>query len=439
MDTIYALSTGPSVAGVAVIRISGPRAKNVADRFGFRLPKPRVATLRRLIDPHSHHVIDQALVLFFPAPDSFTGDDVIELQVHGSRAVTRWILQTLGGSDGFRPAEAGEFTRRAFLNGKMDLLDVEALGDLLAAETRNQIILADHNRHNLRGAVDQWRQSLIELRGLTEALIDFSDEDDVLQSFDSNLQQMIVDLRSAVERASQPSAAAEIVREGFRVALLGPPNAGKSSLLNTLARRDVAIVSDIAGTTRDILEVHLDLGGHSVILIDTAGIRETMDPLEREGISRAKRAADSADYRIWLQAVDLPGSTETGFAQADIVIITKGDQLDSDSKQFRAGDRLTVSVRTGEGIPALMDHLARVAAEAAWRPREGFGIVHERQRSALKTAVIALREAETCDLNDLELRAEALRSASVALDRLIGRIEPDQVLDVIFSRFCIGK
>jgi tRNA modification GTPase len=439
MDTIYALSTGPSVAGVAVIRISGPRARDVAGRFRFRLPKPRMATLRRLVDPRSHEVIDQALVLLFPAPDSFTGDDVIELQVHGSRAVTRWILQTLGASEGFRPAEAGEFSRRAFLNGKMDLLDVEALGDLLAAETRAQIILADHNRHNLRGAVDQWRQSLIELRGLTEALIDFSDEDDVLQSFDSNLQQMIGDLRTAVEQASQPNAAAEIIRDGFRVALLGPPNAGKSSLLNTLARRDVAIVSDIAGTTRDVLEVHLDLGGHSVILMDTAGIRETVDPLEREGISRTKRAADAADYRIWLQAVDLDGHTELGIDQADMVITTKSDKLDSDSKQLQAEDRLAVSVRTGEGINALIDHLATVVAEAAWRPREGFGIVHERQIAGLKTAVTALREAEACDLNDLELRAEALRSASVALDRLIGRIEPDQVLDVVFSRFCIGK
>jgi tRNA modification GTPase len=439
MDTIYALSTGPSVAGVAVIRISGPRARDVADCFRFRMPEPRVASLRRLIDPVSHELIDQALVLLFPGPDSFTGDDVVELQVHGSRAVTRWLLQTLGESDGFRPAEAGEFSRRAFLNGKMDLLDVEALGDLLAAETRNQILIADHNRHNLRGAVDQWRQSLIELRGLTEALIDFSDEDDVLQSFDSNLQQMIGDLRSAIEHASQPSATAEIAREGFRVALLGPPNAGKSSLLNTLARRDVAIVSDIAGTTRDVLEVHLDLGGHSVILIDTAGLRDTNDPLEREGIARTKRAAESADYRIWLQAADLPAGHDPAVDKADLVITTKGDRLDSDTKQKSVEGQLIVSVLTGEGINALIDQLATVAADAAWLPREGMAIVHDRQRAALKAAAAALREAEACDLHDLELRAEALRSASVALDRLIGRIEPDQVLDVIFSRFCIGK
>ena len=439
MDTIYALSTGPSVAGVAVIRISGPRARDVANHFGFPLPKPRIAALRRLMDPLSRDFIDQALVLLFPGPHSFTGDDVIELQVHGSRAVTRWILQVLGSCDGFRPAEAGEFSRRAFLNGKMDLLDIEALADLLAAETRNQIILADQNRHNLRGVVDQWRETLIELRGLTEALIDFSDEDDVLQSFDSNLQQMIADLRIAVEQASQPNTAAEVVREGFRVALLGPPNAGKSSLLNALARRDVAIVSDIAGTTRDVLEVHLDLAGHSVILMDTAGIRETMDPLEREGISRTMRVAESADYRIWLQAVDLPVATEPEIHQADMMITTKGDQLDSDSKQLSTDGRLTVSVRTGEGINTLIERLSTVVAEAAWRSREGFSVVHERQRMALKAAARALREAETCDVDDLELRAEALRSASVALDRLIGRIEPDQVLDVVFSRFCIGK
>lgn len=439
MDTIYALSTGPSVAGVAVIRISGPSAYDVADLFGFSLPPPRFAGVRNLHDPDSGEHLDRAVVLAFAAPHTFTGEAVVELHLHGSRAIVRSVLAALGRHTHLRPADPGEFTRRAFLNGKMDLVDVEALSDLLQAETRSQARLAETNRRQLKELCELWRESLVEIRGLTEALIDFPDEDDVVLTFDSNLQQLIGDLRQRIELAAQPSRAAEIVQAGYRVALMGAPNAGKSSLLNALARRDVAITSPTPGTTRDLLEVRLDLDGQSVILVDTAGLRATEDEVEVEGIRRSRLAAEQADLRLWLLAADdnqpVPGERQIG----DLVIGTKSDLFDSDSKQFGPTVDLTISAKSGDRMDALVDILAQRARAAAWMQDGSLGLVHERQRSALRQAISALVDAEQRSTDQLELRAEALRVASVALDRLIGRIEPDQVLDVVFSRFCIGK
>ncbi|MCZ8184123.1 MAG: tRNA uridine-5-carboxymethylaminomethyl(34) synthesis GTPase MnmE [Beijerinckiaceae bacterium] len=436
MDTIYALSTGPSVAGIAVIRISGPEAMDVASLFGFVMPKPRQAALRQLCEPGSGEQLDEGLVIAFRAPHSFTGEDLVELHVHGSRAVVRSVVQVLSGRPGFRPADPGEFTRRAFLNGKMDLLDVEALGDVLQAETRAQARLAESNRHWLRERVASWRDTLVELRGLTEALIDFADEDDVLQTFDSNLQQSILDLTQSLSDAAAPAPAAEIIRDGYRVALLGAPNAGKSSLLNALARRDVAITSEIAGTTRDVLEVNLDLGGFAVVMMDTAGLRETDDQLEQEGISRTRRAADSADLRLWLQPLDAPAPEHELRDGSELLVMTKADLIDSSAKQIYG---LVVSAKTGAGLDSLITELAERAREAAWIRQGEVALVHERQRRALLEASEALREAVGFGADALEMRAEGLRRASLALDRLVGRIEPDHVLDVVFKRFCIGK
>ncbi len=439
MDTIFALSTGPSVAGVAVIRISGPAAFAVSTHLGFVLPKPREAGLRRLTEPGTGEVLDEALVLAFPGPNSFTGEDVVELQLHGSRAIVRNVLSVLAGLSRYKPAEPGEFTRRAFVNGKMDLVDVEALGDVLVAETRNQARLARINRQQLKDANTHWRQALLEIRGLTEALIDFSDEDDVLQTFDSNLQRLIGALRDEIANAARPSRAVEILREGFRVALLGPPNAGKSSLLNALAARDVAITSEIAGTTRDVLEVHLDLNGQAVILMDTAGLRETSDELENAGIARTRRAAEEADLRVWLRPawMDVGGQPEG--VKVDLIIRTMSDMIDSDSKRDLIETEVVVSSKTGDGMAHLVDLLSERASRAAWGGLDSISVVHERQRAELLKAVRALDDALAWPVEQLELKAEALRNASRALDRLIGRIDPEMVLDVIFSRFCIGK
>lgn len=439
MDTIFALSTGPSVAGVAVIRVSGPAAFSVAHHFSFALPKPRQAAVRRLLEPGSREVLDEALVLAFPAPHSFTGEDVVELQLHGSRAIVRNVLSRLAGLTAFRPADPGEFTRRAFVNGKMDLVDVEALGDVLAAETRNQARLARLNRQQLKQAQAAWREALLEVRGLTEALIDFSDEDDVVQTFDSNLQRLIATLRDEIAAAARPSKAAEIVKDGFRVVLLGPPNAGKSSLLNALAARDVAITSEIAGTTRDVLEVHLDLNGQAVILMDTAGLHETRDELEIAGIARTRRAAEEADLRLWLSPASLPASSAPDDIKVDLVVRTMSDLIDSDSKRESLTGSLLVSSKSGQGLAELVERLSEQAQLASWGGFESLSVVHQRQRAELNMAVDALDDALRRTMSELELKAEALRNASLALDRLIGRIDPEMVLDVIFSRFCIGK
>jgi tRNA modification GTPase len=436
MDTIYALSTGPAVSGVAVVRVSGAHATSVSQIFDFRLPDPRRAEVRRLVDLRDRMVLDHALVLFFPGPRSFTGEDVVELHLHGSRAIVRAVLHHLSLAEGFRAAAAGEFTRRSFLSGKMDLLDVEAMGDVLRAETLAQARLAETNRYRLRQASEVWRTTLLELRGLTEALIDFSDEDDVIANFDSALQQKLALLTSELDAAAEPSRRAEILRDGFRVALMGAPNSGKSSLLNALAQRDVAIVSDIAGTTRDLLEVHLDLAGYPVILVDTAGFRLTEDVLEREGIARTRRAADTANFRIWLSPVDHPEEPGDWSAGTDLIVDTKSDLFGHD---LAGQDRLAISVVTGQGLPELVAELAQRAKDAAWVQDGQLTLVHDRQRGALKEAADALRNAGQFGADQLELRAESLRLASKALDRLIGRIEPDQVLDVVFSRFCIGK
>jgi len=432
-ETIFALASGAGVAGVAVVRVSGPRAREALERLCGDVPPARMAVLRTIADPRSGQKIDSGLILFFPGPASFTGEDVAELQVHGSRAVVRDLLRCLGDIPGLRAAQAGEFTERAFRNGRMDLLDVEALGDLLAAETLMQARFAHETQGRLRQAAQSWRGRVLELRALTEAYIDFADEDDIARSggatADGAAQNLVDELKQAIASFER----AEKVRRGFRVAILGAPNAGKSSLLNALARRDVAIVSEQAGTTRDVIEVHLELDGYPVILFDTAGIRETEDAVEREGIRRARERAADSDLRLWLSSIDEPYVA----AVADCIVVrTKRDLIDSHPLRPNMG--LAISVRTGDGIEDLMSFLIGEAGKAMGLG-EDVVVGHERQRGVLIRACEALCRFLATPADALEIRSEELRQAETALEALIGRIGFEDVLGEIFSRFCIGK
>jgi tRNA modification GTPase len=298
-DTIFALSSGRPPAAIAVIRVSGPRAGFALEQLIGRVPAPRRASLARVRDPASAEVIDEGLALWFPGPRSETGEDMAELQVHGGRAVIAAVLGALAKLPGLRPAEAGEFTRRAFENGRMDLTAVEGLADLVAAETEAQRRQAFRQLKGLLGErAESWRQRLIEALALVEAGIDFSDEGDVPQGLLTRALALIGPLAEEIAKAG--AGQGERLREGLRVAIAGPPNAGKSTLFNRLAQRDVAIVSPFPGTTRDVLEVHLDLGGYPVTVLDTAGIREANDPVEREGVRRASEQAAKADLVLWM-------------------------------------------------------------------------------------------------------------------------------------------
>src|SRR5712672_2809922 len=310
-DTIFALSSGRPPAAIAVIRISGPRAGTALERMIGRVPQPRRAALARVRDPASGEIIDEALVLWFPGPNSETGEDTAELQVHGGRAIIAGLLVALGKLEGLRPAEAGEFTRRAFENGRMDLTAVEGLADLVAAETQAQRRQAFRQLKGLLGSrAETWRQRLIEALALVEAGIDFSDEDDVPKDMMSRALELIRPLGEEISKAGARQG--ERLREGLRVAIAGPPNAGKSTLFNRLARREAAIVSPFPGTTRDVLELHLDLGGYPVTMLDTAGIRETRDPIEREGVRRASEQVAGADLVLWVIAATAIERAEAG-------------------------------------------------------------------------------------------------------------------------------
>lgn len=432
-DTIFALSTGSGASGIAIIRVSGDQSCRALVALCGGLPPPRQAALRMIRDPADGHEIDSGVILFFPGPASFTGEDLVEFQVHGSIAVIRHLMRCLTGL-GLRAAEAGEFSQRAFFHGKMDLVDVEALGDLLRAETEAQARLSQVYRRNLQTSAKAWRQSLIDISALTEAYIDFSDEGDVLDSVDSQTEQEMRALAEDIERALGTLAQGERIRRGCRIVIAGPPNAGKSSLMNALAARDVAITSPIPGTTRDTIEVHLDLRGYPVVLIDTAGLRESADPIENLGIQRALAAAATADLVLWLTPSD---HLATVAIDGALVVQTKIDLIDSVPEHHEAG--FAVSTTTGRGLEALIEALAQHAQSVLEQGADAILVAHERQASELRRAAEALRRSLTLSSDALEIRAEELRIAGRYLDRLTGRIEYDEVLGSIFSRFCIGK
>lgn len=435
-DTIVALSSGAVPSGVAVIRLSGPQAGRVLSDMLGALPVPRQLKLADI--RIAGETLDRGLVAWMPGPQSFTGEDCAELQVHGSPAVVRALLRKLSSQPGIRLAEAGEFTRRAFENGKLDLVEAQGLGDLIEAETENQRALAYARMEGgLTRQVEGWREQLLDLRAEIEAQIDFSDEGDV-GALPAGFDAEVAALRDAVGAVLATRGQGRILRSGFRVVLAGPPNAGKSSLLNALSRSDAAIVSDEPGTTRDLKEVPLDIRGQLVILVDSAGIRDTTSKAEAIGVERARQAILSADQVLWLRAPDVePGGdepdpgAETGRRPPVIVVGTKSDL------GVVPGADLTVSVSTGAGIDALLDQLYEASGAGLVQASELL-VSHERDREALEAAAISLQQVAD-HLESSELAAEDLRQASFALERLLGRMDAESVLDRLFSAFCIGK
>ena len=445
-DTIYALSTPPGRGGVAVIRISGPGAGGALEAVAGRpRPAPRHARLCNICDPASGLTIDRGLILWFPGPASFTGEDLAELHLHAGRAVVAAAVEALGRCPGLRLAEPGEFARRAFDHGKLDLAEVEGLADLINAETEAQ------RRQALRQAagdlsrlIEGWRSRLLALVARVEAAIDFPDED-----LPADLEVVaaggLAELGKEIEAQLAQGRSAERLRDGFMVAIVGAPNVGKSSLLNALARRDVAIVSDTAGTTRDIVEVHLDLRGYPVILADTAGLREagrdTTDPVEREGIARARARAAAADLKLVVVDARTGLADEQAAALVDgasLVAFNKADLAEADLGRVPAGvSALAVSARTGAGLAALTDRLAEAAEASLGLAGEAASVTRARHHQALAECAAALVRAGRA--GEVALLAEDLRLAVRALGRITGRVDVEDILDVIFGEFCIGK
>jgi len=428
MDTIYALSTAQGKAGVAIIRISGPNAFEVVQALAGDVPTPRKASVRVLTDSQGVR-LDEALVLTFEENHSFTGEQSAEFHVHGSSAVVAAVMNSLSVIHDVRLSEAGEFTRRALENGRLDLAQVEGLADLIDAETEAQrrqalrVLSGDLGRR-----AESWRKKLIRAAALLEATIDFADEE-VPVNVSPEVLSLVTSVISDLEKEIAGVSTAERVRSGFEVAIVGAPNVGKSTLLNALAGRDAAITSEFAGTTRDVIEVRMDLAGLPVTVLDTAGLRETQDAVESIGINRAKQRANLADLRVFL--VDEGQMPELVVESDDVILRAKADLLPESTG--------VISGKTGAGVSALIDQITKVLADRASNAGLATRARHrdamKRGLSALNAAVVLLPQGEDC----ADIAAEELRTSISALDSLVGRIDIENVLDEIFASFCLGK
>jgi len=446
-DTIFALASGRGRAGIAVVRVSGPRAGACIEALtGAPPPSPRKASLRDVVSG-AGELIDQGLVLWFPGPESFTGEDVAELQLHGGAAVLDAVFVELMTRPGLRPAEAGEFSRRAFEAGKLDLTAAEGLNDLVMAETAAQRAQAlSQLRGELAGVYEGWRATLVEALSHIEAYIDFPDEEippETLNKLSGVVESLAEEIRDHLTAGHR----GERVRTGFEIVIIGAPNAGKSTLLNRLARADVAIVTDEPGTTRDLIEVRLDMAGFLVTLVDTAGLRDSKNKIEAEGVRRARSRAASADLQIWLLdsmggLTDQAAAVAEGSATPDrLTVLNKIDLIGAGEKPDPgrgALQAIRISAKTGEGIDELLEEIeGRVVA--ALEGDEAPSLTRARHRAALERSLAALEKAGSALKDDIVLAAEDLRLAARALGEITGAVDIEEILDIIFREFCIGK
>ncbi len=438
-QTIFALSSGRLPSAIALVRVSGPQAGKIVTTLAGKTPSPRMAT-RALLRDVGQRPIDDAVVLWFPAPASATGEDVAEFHVHGGRAVLAALFAALSAFENVRPAEPGEFTRRAFENGKLDLTEAEGLDDLIHADTDRQRRQALRQLKGLLGdKARDWRARIIEASALIEAGIDFSDEGDVPAELIAPALAKVKALLTEIDEVLAGQGRSERLRDGLVVAIAGPPNVGKSTLMNQLARREVAIVSPHAGTTRDVIEVQLDLDGYPVTVIDTAGIRETDDPVEQEGVRRARARAADADLVLWLTDVSPVAIQHDG--TAPVWMVRNKIDLEAGSRPLADASGqggFQISASRGDGLPELIAALVGFA-QSYFGGSEGGLIGRTRQRKLLQETAASLRRCVEVVGQGEELAAEELRMAAHSLGRLLGRVDVEDILDVIFREFCVGK
>jgi tRNA modification GTPase len=437
-DTIYAVCSGAGKAGIAVIRVSGPDAGATVAAVAGGRPEARYASVRVIVDPVTGDVLDRAVVLWMPGPASFTGEDVAEFHVHGSIAVISGLFRAFSGMSGLRPAEPGEFTRRAFANGRVDLVETEGLADLLNARTGRQRQQAMYHLLGRASSVyEDWRLKLLRVLGRVEAAVDFVEEEGVAESAIKTIERDITALSAEMVSTLATASQAAAIRSGIKVVLAGAPNTGKSSLLNLLARRDAAIVSSRPGTTRDVIEVAVEIEGLSVVLTDTAGLRDdSVDEIENIGMAKTRRELVEADLIVWVSSPDVQGSERAwNGVEPSLRVLNKIDLAPPGSA---ASTHVAISARSGAGVPEMVEKLAGLIREKYGHAETPI-IVRERQKQAVMESIRHLNDSLLQDPSQLELMAEELRKAARSLARITGRIDVEDLLAAIFSEFCIGK